>query len=424
MQRLPIRGASESCQFSRLCGVSSPQTGPNLAVLLAPIAIATTFALGFHSIFPPACLQPIFSSSSLPATMATYYRPPPVRTSANTSHQPGESSLSQTYQPSPEVEPEQSIYIFPVPSSVPSSPGGSSVFSAPSDLMEELTTSSIGRSRHSSISSQFTDASRSYDGSVTRLTFVDEDEEEIFSPMVDIRLDPEVEVWEWSETEAGDDLPTLDESWAFEADGAMGTHSGRRETLVRHSSTSRTMLRRDSRVMRPRPTHIRSRTQSNTSAHSVTRYTPHPRVRVPLLSFVASLLSLDLDDPALRLLTHSTPDSVLFPGQSALLHDTHGPPQPSHYADTSQEDEEDTRIPLEEDNAHGLLRLLTEGSSSKSVREGLAAICESPLAIANPFALPSWNSLTSLYRLVGEVWTNGGQAWRELGGSPATHNVR
>ena len=36
----------------------------------------------------------------------------------------------------------------------------------------------------------------------------------------------------------------------------------------------------------------------------------------------------------------------------------------------------------EENRPHGLLRLLTEESSSKSVREGLAVVCDAPLALA------------------------------------------
>ncbi|EKM51859.1 uncharacterized protein PHACADRAFT_212476 [Phanerochaete carnosa HHB-10118-sp] len=361
--------------------------------------------------------------------MAAYYKPPSARVSISTSQRPpGESSSSHPYRPSSEVE-EQSIYIFPVPSSVPSSPGGSSVFSAPSDLGDNLTISSVGRSRHSSISSQFTDSSRGHDGSTTRLSYVDEDEEAVFSPIVDVGLDSEVEVWEWTETEGGDDLPGTDGSWYFAASGSADTLPVREGGLLRRSSTSRTVLRHDSRAMHPRPTYMRSRTQSNTSAHSshASRYTPQPRIRVPLLSFVTSFFSLDLDDPALRLLTHSTPESILFPGQASLLHDASGPGSsaPLRGACPSEEDKAVSGPPSEEDELHGLLRLLTDGSNSKSVRDGLAAVCESPLALAaSPFALPGWSSLTSLCLFVGDVWTNGGRAWREFGASEVEPDAR
>ncbi|GJE98404.1 hypothetical protein PsYK624_146330 [Phanerochaete sordida] len=356
--------------------------------------------------------------------MATYYRPPPPRVAVNTAQQSGESLLTHTYeQPSQEVQ-DQSIYIFPVPSTIPSSPGGSSAFSVPSDITENLTISSVGRSRHSSISSQFTDRSRSHDGSATRLSYVDEDEEAVFSPMVDIGFDPEVEVWEWSETEAGDDLSVADGSWSFAAGESTDTLSERHGSITRRPSMSRAILaRRDSRAAHPHSTYTRPRTQSSTSAHSshASRYTPHPRVRVPLLSFVASFFSLDLDDPALRLLTHSTHDSILFPGQPGLLHDAHLPSTPLQSADTF-DDDASSSASSEEDEPHGELRLLTSGEPGmKSVREGLAAICESPLA--SPLALPGWTSWTSICRLVGDVWTHGGQAWREFGGSDDTQGA-
>lgn len=349
--------------------------------------------------------------------MATYYRPPPLRTSANVAQQPEDTPLSHTYGPSQEV-PDQSIYIFPVPPTIPSSPGGSSVFSAPSDFTEEFTISSVGRSRHSSISSQFTDRSRSHDGSRTQLSFVDEDAEAVFSPMVDMGSDPEVEVWEWTETEAGDDLSPTDASWCFEASGSSGTLPSRQYHLARHTDTSRTMSRHDYRSIRPQLPYMRSRTHSSLSAHSSDRYTPHPRTKVPLLSFFASILSLDLDDPALRLLQHSAPDSVLFPGQPGLLHNERVPSSTAHRSDAFEDESASSEL----DEPHGVLRLLSEDSATKSVREGLATIYDSPLP--NPFMLPGWSSLTSLYRFVGDVWTNGGQAWRELGGSDVSRDAK
>ena len=341
--------------------------------------------------------------------MATYYTPPTRRTSASTEG-------SRPYPPRPSVEvDQQSVYIFPVPSSIPASPDGSSIFSVPSDFTDNLTESS-GRSRHSSVSSRFTETSRSRTGSLYRLSSVGEDAEAVFSPVGDGSLDSEVEVWDWTD-EASDDLPIEDSSWAFEPDGTRG--DSWRHPLVRRPSLSRTHLESlPNATYQPVLSH-RVRTQSSSSTRSAarsSRYTPHPRVRVPLLSFVASLLSVDLDDSALRLLTHSTSDSVLFPGQSGLLdshestssvRDTDSPQAVAFHADGTPE----------ESRPHGLLRLLTEDSSSKSVREGLAVVCDAPLALASPFAIPTLSSISDLCRFVGDVWTNGGQAWRELGGS-------
>ncbi|KIP06201.1 hypothetical protein PHLGIDRAFT_128412 [Phlebiopsis gigantea 11061_1 CR5-6] len=341
--------------------------------------------------------------------MATYYTSPTRRTSASTEG-------SRSYPPRPSVEVDQeSVYIFPVPSSIPASPDGSSIFSVPSDFTDSLTESS-GRSRHSSISSRFTERSRSRAGSLHRLSSVGEDAEAVFSPVGDGGLDSEVEVWDWTD-EASDDLPIEGSSWAFEPDGTRD--DSWRHPLVRRPSLSRTQLDALPNVTHQPLLSHRVRKQSNSSTPSATRssrYTPHPRVRVPLLSFVTSLLSVDLDDSALRLLTHSTSDSVLFPGQSGLL-DSHESASSVRDADSPQIVAFHADGTAEDPRPHGLLRLLTEETSSKSVRDGLAVVYDAPLALASPFALPTLSSISNLCRFVGDVWVNGGQAWRELGSS-------
>lgn len=346
--------------------------------------------------------------------MATYFRPPPVRTSVH-AVQPqadGAQAHSHAYQPSEEVE-AQSIYIFPVPSSVPASPGGSSDFSAPSDFADTDTfaASSQGRSRHSSVSSRFTEFTRSRAGSVNQqLLQVEEGSEVVFSPYGDITLDSEVEVWDWSD-EATDDLPFEGASWELETE-REGEPSDRPWNLITRPSLSRRPEDAIANARAQLAYPVRSRTQSSSSIQSTRspRHVPHPRMRVPLLSLFASILSIGLDDPGLRLLTHSTADSVLFPGQSGLLDSLDTPP-PSCTTELSPDGIST------EDKPHGVLRLLTDGPETKSVRDGLAAICDNSLALPNPFVLPTLSSLKSLCQFVGAVWTNGGEAWRELEGS-------
>lgn len=339
--------------------------------------------------------------------MATCFKPPAIRTLVNSTPPQANSTRSPTGQPSSTLD-EGSIYIFPVPSSIPASPGSSSVFSAPSDFAENFTESS-GRSRNSSVSSRLTETTRSRTSSLNRLSFVGEDTEAVYSPVGDVGPEPEVEAWDWMEG-ASDDLPIEDVSWAFEAGG--GTRDSERWRLVRRSSVSR--REPDSipnAVHPPLPSH-RLRTQSSSSGISSarsSRHTPHPRVRIPLLSFIASLICVDPDDPVLRLLTHSTSDSLLFPGQINLLDSPESVLSPENPLANAFHTIGTTEAP----QTHGLLRLLTVESSSKSVRDGLAVACDAQ----TPFSFPSLSSISNLCRFVGDAWVSGGQAWRELSGS-------
>ena len=349
--------------------------------------------------------------------MATYFKPPPqtARTYVNTGQSQAEDPSLHSRQLSTTPD-ETSIYIFPVPSSIPPSPGGSSTFSIPSDFTGDFTASS-GRSRNSSVSSRLTETTRSRTSSLNGLSYVGEDTEVDFSPIGDVDIEPGVEVWDWTE-ETSDDPSIEDGPWAFEA-GGRRTDSGPWHLVRRSSLSGRQLNSLPNSVHQPQPSH-RSRTQSSSSSHSPVRssiYTPQPRVRIPLLSFIASLLSVDLDDSALRLLTYSSSDSVLFPGQGNLLHSHQFTSSPSS-AELAQDNSFHSDGTTEASQPHGLLRLLTLESSSKTVRDGLAVVYDAPLVLSSPFSVPRLDSFSGLYRFVGNVCAKSGQAWRELCRSP------
>ena len=78
-------------------------------------------------------------------------------------------------------------------------------------------------------------------------------------------------------------------------------------------------------IARLQPSRLRTQSSISTNSslgsacppHSSLSISPQPRVQIPFLSFFAALLSLDSDDPVLRLLTQATPpddDAILFPG--------------------------------------------------------------------------------------------------------------
>ncbi|TFY50129.1 hypothetical protein EVJ58_g11172, partial [Rhodofomes roseus] len=170
---------------------------------------------------------------------------------------------------------------------------------------------------------------------------------------------------------------------------------------------------------------LRSRTVSRSSSNftSANAPAPQPRIRIPLLSFFAALLSLDLDDPALRLLTQPAPadgQSILFPGHSASSlsppSSEPSPPSSSDTADCDPEKRSASTITITPDlsaSVHGLQKLLAStmepaGAALRSLRAGLAI----PVEINVPGV--SVAGLAGLVRAVGEVYTRGGQAWREV----------
>lgn len=324
----------------------------------------------------------------------------------------------------------QSIYIFPNPSSVPPSPGSSSLFSAPTDLPSSLDSSihrrrPRGRHHTSSFSAQTTSSRSGSTGSYLHVPHS-------LSPATptDTDLDAyvdgdiEVELWDWTGSSArsrgeGSSEP---ESWVLEEEVQRAsrwaladedTHvRGRTFPLGASSTHARVALDDARRRLSLGPLRSRTNSRSSGSLSSSSTVAPQPRIRIPLLSFFAALLSLDLDDPALRLLTQAAPpdgQSILFPGHSgSSLSAASDPASPSSEKPNSQRSELGPDLPP---GTHGLQRLLSSttepaGAALRSLRAGLAI----PLEID----VPGVTGLASLFRAVGEVYHRSGQAWREV----------
>ena len=119
--------------------------------------------------------------------------------------------------------------------------------------------------------------------------------------------------------------------------------------------------------------------------------TPHTRIRLPLLSVFASLLSID--DATVRLVAHSPSHSALFPG----------PIRPSNEGtETAQE-------------IHGILALLAPSRPHAVLRDGLAVACDESILPSNPFKMLA-SPLIDLVGLVRGIWAGGRATLREVYG--------
>ncbi|KAJ3490654.1 hypothetical protein NLI96_g1282 [Meripilus lineatus] len=394
--------------------------------------------------------------------MTSSYAPPPQRIT------PSDTSLASTSYNSPNtttpdeeltiLDLQTSVYVFPNP---PSSPGGSSLFSVSSDFTGpfpgSLSTASRGRDHSRSITS---DSRASQEQSPAPSIEVESQEDENSAGWRFVTQtqstaarsrSPDVEVWNWSadSTEDMDDHRVWELEREVERAGRWDPSYPRRRPLESVSSArpftfptiSNAFPTRFIRTFDIRnQNQNRIRTQSNISTGSTwaslsTRasvQTPHPRIHIPLLSYIASLFALDLDDPALRLLTNSTSDSVLFPGQNSLLDSSD--PSEDDSTETIDDDDADGSESTNDESTtskeHGVLRLFAFTDESKvalrSVREGLGVVCNPSFngAIpASPFTLPSIGGVSGLYRLVGDVWAKGGQALRQLRTSPEFEGI-
>lgn len=373
------------------------------------------------------------------SSMSTYYartRQPATSTqAANAAPERVEDEAYNNQLPSLDIDiGEQSIYIFPNPSSVPPSPVSSSLFSAPTDLPSSIDSSarhdnqpSRGRHCTSSLSAP-TATSRSGSAgsyqlvrrSVSPNTPTDTD----LDAYVD--GDIEVELWDWTGSSVrsrgrggGSSEP---EEWVLEekvqrasrwalADADTHVH-GRPFPLAASSAHARGALDEARHRLSLGPLRSRANSRSRGCLGSGRPPAPQPRIRIPLLSFFAALLSLDLDDPALRLLTQASPpdgQSILFPGHSGSSLSASSEPA-SHLS----EEKPIRRLELMPDlpsGAYGLQRLLSStaepaGAALRSLRAGLAI----PLDIN----MPGVTGLSSLLRAAGEVYHGSGQAWRDV----------
>lgn len=383
--------------------------------------------------------------------MATYYAPRRARPLAQTS-----TSLSTGGDGPVELEEERqdglhSIYIFPSPASAPPSPAVS-VSSAPTDFdfsspissrstsctrppRRDLAQADVRGANENSASAAYDASSRYWD-----LPNPSENDLEIDIALWDITSDVT--------TEPSDS----DESWALEGevervgfaevDLLYIPHLRRARQAPLSSSqspdVSRPRYRFSARPRQRSRTRSRIRTTSISSlALSSTQQTvaPHPRIHVPLLSFFASLLSLDLEDPALRLLTNAESgdaEAVLFPGQSSarlLAQVTEQPTGRRSFESDSDTEAESTptgELPPYDlkEKTHGLPKMLLASISDQStmalhsLRAGFAV--RLPAAASELLLLPRATEIIGLWRVFGEVCSRGGQAWKEAWAAAST----
>ena len=140
------------------------------------------------------------------------------------------------------------------------------------------------------------------------------------------------------------------------------------------------------------------------------------------------MLDVDLEDPAMRLLANadtSDGDAILFPGHTASRLLVWNEEDADENTDNNGGADEDEGTDSEQ--LHGLAKLLLASISDqstvalRSVRDGLAVWI--PASSAS-LPLPGSSELSGLWRVVGEVYSKSGQAFREVwkssrGGSSA-----
>ncbi|KAH9891605.1 hypothetical protein C8Q73DRAFT_746699 [Cubamyces lactineus] len=375
--------------------------------------------------------------------MSTYYVP---RRSHSSSRATSSPNYDQNLIGREHVEdaplPETSIYIFPSPASTPSSPGAS-VTSAPTDFDFSCPSDSRPMSR------AWNGSSGGRRGSTSGIAYTPSDisfrYEGVATPSEEA-TDIEVELWD-AESDPVAEISESDESWAlegevvrvgladFEPSSGPDPSSARRFPLSSpyYFDAPGTHHRSHARYRRRSRTGSRVRTISTVSSlipTSAQGEAPHPRVHIPLLSFFSSLLGIDLDDPALRLLTHTDPgdaESVLFPGQSStrllsLGEEDHLERRQS--LESEDDSGSDVSLPDGTDprhsaaDAHGLPKLLLAAISDQSsialgsLRAGLAV--QLPAAPEALLPLPRMSDLLDIWRKVGEACTRSGQVWKEL----------
>ncbi|KZT09107.1 uncharacterized protein LAESUDRAFT_810760 [Laetiporus sulphureus 93-53] len=388
--------------------------------------------------------------------MATYYTPP-ARHQSSSTPSPSVRTVSEREQVDlPTIDltfGDHSIYVFPNPSSAPPSPA-STLFSGsvPTDFPSSYSPSSSlspgsSRSRshtrrrprprhhpsHHAIETQNLSLSTSA-RSPSPLSG---------SPcVVTDDSDPDVELWDWdgrspSPLALDGDLDGT-ESWVLEEEIerhgrwgiALDTPSQQtRRTQPLHQAHSRMRLVPCSRSTLSRATTGSSLTgysaRARASMERAEKHTMQPRVRIPLLSLVSKLFALDLDEPALRLLTHVPPhaedaESVLFPGHKVEL----APASPtiseaSLSTDSSSPDDTERDLELTPDlppTLHGTHKLLLSAKedATRALRAGLAISMDLPGLDFGVGYGYGFGPIAGLWRAVGEVCVRSGQAWREV----------
>ncbi|KAI9058275.1 hypothetical protein FKP32DRAFT_1260164 [Trametes sanguinea] len=364
--------------------------------------------------------------------MATYYLPPRTRSVSRTSSVANVDINAFDTLPLNGVGndlADQSIYIFPNPTSVPPTPGGS-VISAPTEfdysfesrstsLSGPLTCDTFSRRRRESTGSKASSISRGM-----RRSSHD-------------HFDIDVEIWDVESEASPDAVESEGSSWALEGVTDLRTSpdfetAPSRSFVVSTHEIDATHLgrQRPLRYRKRSQTHSRIRTSSlsSLSRSSPSEAVPHPRIHLPLISFFTSIFRIDMDDPAVRLLTcgnSGETESVLFPGHGSIsLVDPDGiEPGDLQAVDRHNLGPCKTKEgqPLSHDGnseIHGLPKLLLAKLSDQStvaiqtLRVGLAAriVPSSGLGLA----VPRTSDLVGLWTILGGIYASGGRAWKEL----------
>lgn len=298
---------------------------------------------------------------------------------------------------------ERSIYLFPSPPSAPLSPAPSlSHTSASAVISSPPFSPSVSRERRLTGSSSATGTSAGgWEDIDTPLSLRPSD---AGSPLPDSdRLGlSERNDWDWSPMDEAE-ASMLEEEivrasrWDMAAalrrrvDSLADAEARRRAQQQLQQSLQSKQIADDILESR-RTSYVRSRTTSAATAYglgSAPGPTPHPRIHLPLLSFFASLLSLD--SSTLHLLSHTPALSILFPGASSSI------------VGDSPHIVEDT------DRPHGMESLFAPASERTSVKEGIDVVCDEDIVSFNPFLVSPFG-LTSIIGIVKVMWP--GERWR------------
>lgn len=244
------------------------------------------------------------------------------------------------------------IYIFPNPSSAPHSPSQYSDISAPTDfsysgLSEPRSRDVSPNGRGPSVPWDHVDAASSL--TTTPDAFVDGD------------ADYEGSVWH-----------------LVSPDSALAQRQHWELVLQQRASRHRLRVATEG----PEPSALLSHRSQRSQS-------PHPRIHIPLLSYLVSLFALD--DETLHLLQHSSPQSVLFPGARS-----------------------EARVVGDDENLFDmrvtkLLQAVDSDKSYHSLKEGLAISYQSP-----PTSATHTFPLTEIIPFISKLITNGGKALYEV----------
>jgi hypothetical protein len=275
-----------------------------------------------------------------------------------------------------QIDLEDSIYVFPNPSSSAGSATSlGSDISTPTDLT--LSPLSRSRSRHSSNNGSF---SRTRSSGHVPLS--------IRQRGVD--GDPELEIWDWNTDMDG--VAVSDESSLNMEEVDDRAHRLELLTPRRVSSSSLWRARQqklDSITSRAlsisQNTHRRQRNVDSDLGPIILSH----HKRMPMLSFIASVLFID--ESTFSLLTHPSSEPALF----------------TRHLDSGE------YPPNEHSGAHDIVKLFAGSEERRSLREGLAVACDPEFTPLNPFAFPSLR-LGGLRSLVNGVWIDSRRALREI----------